>query len=82
MRDLLVLVIVSVGSSIAGSVIGVLICSRGQGCPLGERKKLKRWMDKTKEEVALRRSTEFPAGDSLTPVDGVEFERFRRYLNR
>jgi hypothetical protein len=82
MRDLLVLVVISVGSSIVGSVIGVLICSKNQGCSLGEKRRLKRWMGKVKEEVTKRHSQEFSAGDALTPVEGVEFERFRRYLNR
>ena len=82
MKDFLILIAVSIVSSILGSITGVLICSQGQGCPIGEKRKLKCWMRKVKEEVTLRKSKDSPAGDALTPVDGIELDRSRRYLRR
>jgi hypothetical protein len=82
MKNFFVLAIISIVSSILGSIIGISICSNGQGCPIGTRRKLKGWMRKVNEGVIFRKSRDLPARDQLTPIEGTESNRSRSYLRR
>ena len=43
-------------SATLGSILGVLVCSTGSGCPIGHMRKLNQWRRKITKGVALCRS--------------------------